>query len=106
MSSEIESMFIHTVTVEAYLGTGAYGDRWADPVTVPCFVDETRRLVRDATGTEVVSEATVYASTGAYELFPPGSRVTVRAASTHVIGRALFDGDALELPSHLAVTLA
>ncbi|HVK26439.1 MAG TPA: hypothetical protein VM677_34245 [Actinokineospora sp.] len=37
----------HTITVRRYLGTGPYGDRDAEPVTVRrTFVEDRRRLVR------------------------------------------------------------
>ena len=49
----------HTVTIEAFKGTGAYGDTFDPPVSYPARVDWTRRLVRTGPATESVSEATV-----------------------------------------------
>lgn len=48
------------VAVSTYSGEGAYGPVVADPRTVWCNVDETRRLVRDANGDETVAEATLH----------------------------------------------
>lgn len=47
------------VAVSTYEGEGSYGPSYADEITVWCNVDETRRLVRDSTGDEVVSEVTL-----------------------------------------------
>lgn len=102
----IAELFIHTVTVETYAGSGAYGDTW-EPESAPvaCFTDESRRLVRDQHGAEVVSETTILTTLGAADQFTPGSRVHARDRTVTVIGRSRFDGEALELPSHTEVNL-
>lgn len=48
------------VTVEPYEGSGAYGDVYGTPQPLRCRRDDTRRLVRDVDGHEVVSEATLW----------------------------------------------
>lgn len=102
----IDELFMDAVTVETYEGTGAYGDTWADESDpVPCFCDETRSLVRDEHGVEVVSEATVLAPLAVAGLFPVGSRVHMPGRTATVISCARWDGDALDLPSHTEVTL-
>lgn len=53
------SLLKDSVVVRTRTGEGSYGDTNADPVTVPCQIDETRRLVRGAGGQETVSEATL-----------------------------------------------
>lgn len=53
------SLLKDQVEVTTRTGEGAYGPIFADPVTVWCDVDETRRLVRAAEGDETVSEATL-----------------------------------------------
>ncbi|WP_052684574.1 hypothetical protein [Lentzea aerocolonigenes] len=66
----------HTVTVHPYLGTGAYGDVWGNPVVVrEVFVEDRRRLVRNQSGEELVSESTVRTRPGVR--IPVGSKVTV-----------------------------
>lgn len=65
----------HTVTVEAYAGSGPYGDTYATAVTVTCFADQKRRLIRAPDGSQVVSESTVYAPLDT--VCPPRSRVTL-----------------------------
>lgn len=63
------------VTIAAFEGTGAYGEVYAAPVTVPARVDGTRKLVRAKTGEEVVAETTVYLLPGTF--CPPDSKITL-----------------------------
>jgi hypothetical protein len=72
------SVLKDAVTVATRTGGGSYGDTLADAVVVPCLIDETRRMVRDASGQQVVSEATL--------TLHPRSRATPQAggASTTV----------------------
>lgn len=54
------SFLVHRAQLKPFLGSGAYGDRYGDPVPgVPCWISHKRRLVRTEGGEEVVSEATV-----------------------------------------------
>lgn len=90
------------VVVETRTGEGAYGPINAAPRAVACSVDETRRLVRDATGDETVSEATlllhprthviegvltrtVVATVDPLEVFTPESPVTVNGRASRVL---------------------
>jgi hypothetical protein len=97
----------HTITVRPYLGTGPYGDVFGDPVIVRrTFVEDRRRLVRTATGEEVISETTV--RTRPREHIPIGSQVTVWHGTPHertarVITTNLFDHPSSW--SHLEITL-
>lgn len=106
MSSGIEDLFMHEVTVETFTGSGAYGDTWADESDpVACYLDEKRQLVRDDTGDEVVSEASLFVTLTDGDLFPPGSRVHVPGRVALVISRARRDGRLLDLPSHTELAL-
>ncbi|GAA2772803.1 hypothetical protein [Saccharopolyspora taberi] len=92
------------VVIEAYEGSGAYGDIYGDPVTVRAVVDASRRLVRDDAGTEVVSETTLYAPLST--VAPAGSRVTLPdGTSSTVITAKRRDGGRLPVPSHVEVVL-
>jgi len=91
----------HTVTVAAYRGDGAYGPVY-DPArqVQPCFVDDARRLVRAADGSQVVSEATVYAP--ADTVAPAGSRLTLPTGRvTTVITAKALTAAGLLLPEHV-----
>lgn len=89
------SLLKDQVTVSTYSGEGAYGPVTANPVTVWCNVDETRRLVRNSDGDEAVSEATLHlhpqtrTTTGAtidpLAVFTPESPVTIRGRATRVL---------------------
>lgn len=93
----------HTVTIESYLGHSATGPRYGPGVTVRCFVDDSRRLVRNDAGEQVVSESTVYCRLGITA--PPKSRVNVRGREAFVITAKRRDGGGLPTPDHLELTL-
>lgn len=101
-----------TVSIEAYEGSGAYGDVYADPVDVtPCVVEATSRLVRVQSqggsgltdGAERVSSTTVYAPLDT--VCPPGSRVTIGGRAARVLAVARLDDHGLDLPAHLEISL-
>jgi len=91
------SLLKDLVAVETYSGEGAYGPVFAASVTVKVDVDQTRRLVRNAAGDEVVSEATFAVHPqprdettrgllDATTLFAPESAVTIDGRAAKVIG--------------------
>ena len=59
--AEIPTRFlVHRCQLKPFLGTGAYGDRYGEPIPgVQCWIDHKRRMVRTESGEEVVSEATL-----------------------------------------------
>ncbi|WP_454728988.1 hypothetical protein [Cellulosimicrobium protaetiae] len=100
-ADELDDFLVHTVTVVPLIGSGGMGDAHGPPVAgVPCLVDETTRLVRDRTGAQVVSSATVYASTTAPDV-PPGSLITLPSGRTSVVlAEARRTSGPLDLPDH------
>lgn len=98
----------HTVTVRPYLGAGPYGDVWGDPVVVrEVFVEDRRRLVRNQSGEELVSESTV--RTRPNVRVPVGSKVTVWQGTSlertgRVITTSVFDHPSTW--SHVEVALS
>lgn len=102
--SGLEDFFVHTVTVEPLTGSGGEGDVFAAPVTMACFVEDDRRLVRGPDGREVISETTLYAPAGTTSL-QPGSRITLASRVATVIAAAVLDGGALGLPDHVVANL-
>ncbi|GGS88492.1 hypothetical protein ACFFV7_50960 [Nonomuraea spiralis] len=93
----------HQVLVEPFEGEGPFGPEYGEQVTESAFVDDKRRLVRDAEGAEVVSETTVYMRLDA--TCPTGSRVTVNGRVTYAITASRRDGGGLPTPDHLEVAL-
>lgn len=97
--------FIHSVAVETFAGSGAYGPAYSASVDVAAFVDDGFRLVRDATGEEVSSSATVYAPLTRVDLFAVGSRVTLNARTAYVMAVSVRSAGLLGLPDHVEVHL-
>ncbi len=97
-------LLVHQVTVEPYLGDGAYGPSYGVPVPVACFLDETTRMVRAKDGREITSSSTAYCQLGV--TCPADSRVTLPdGRQTTVIAAMRRDGGTLPVPSHLEVQL-
>lgn len=112
-ADELEDFYVHTVTVEPFLGTSGYGEDMFGPASTlspdtenGVFLDDSRKLVRDATGEQVVSESTLYTYPTAAALFNPGARVTSSAGVVSRVIRAnVNDSGSLDLPDHVAVSL-
>lgn len=103
--SDLAGFWVHTATVETLLGAGAYGDQFAAPVTVPCFAEAARKVVRQTSGEQVVSESTVYCDVSYAALFLTDSKVTVSGATARVIRTNTNDSAGLQLPDHVVVNL-
>lgn len=81
----------HKVIVEQFLGEGANGALTGEPVEVPdVYVKDQAEIVRDDTGAEVVSRASVRFNLG--DLPKVGSKITIwpdtRQESTAVMFKA------------------
>jgi len=105
MADELADWFVHSVTVTPLLGSGAYGPSYGPDAVISGFLDDKRQLVRDASGTEVVSQATLYTALEHADTLAPGSRVDLGHRSAEVIGVARRDAPGLDLPEHLEVVL-
>lgn len=91
-----------TVTIEAYAGSGPYGDTYAAAVQVSCWVDVKRKLVRAPDGSQVISESTVLVPLDTTA--PARSRVTLPdGQQTLVITAARREAAGLPLPEHLEI---
>jgi hypothetical protein len=94
----------HTATIEPYLGNSATGPLYGPPVTVACFVDAKRRMVRDATGTQVVSNTTIICPLST--VAPAESKVTNANGTNGTVLQSLRrDGGGLPTPDHLELSL-
>lgn len=97
--------FVNSVSVETLTGEGAYGDVFAAPVAVACFVDDAAHLIRNQQGEQVVSNTTIFADTVVAATFAVKSRVTVNGRVAQVITVNPYDSGALGLPDHVEVHL-
>lgn len=103
---DMAEFYIHSATVEAYLGTNGLGvDTFSAPVVVLGFADNSRKLVRNSDGEQVISETTFYTYPSWAASFAPNSRVTIDGAVSRVIGVNSNTSGDLDLPDNLAVTL-
>lgn len=102
---DLDSFYVHAVSVETYQGTGAQGDLYAAPATVPGWLEDKRRLVRDKDGQEVVSPSQFMCDNDHLSKFAPDSRVTLPNRKAFVIGVGNFTSGDLELPDHLEIDL-
>ncbi len=92
--SELDDWWVHTVIVETYVGAGSRGDVLAPPEPLLVLFEDVTQLLRRSDGTEVTSNATVFADLALAEKFTPGSVVTdVRNRKSEVVGLDVFDTD-------------
>lgn len=107
MSDPLADWWVHQVHIEAYAGSGAYGDSYDTAVTVTGLVDDTNRLVVNADGQQVVSSARVFLPAGT--VVPLGSRVTLPAPflgrASQVIAVSVHDAGTVDVPSHVELAL-
>lgn len=85
MSAGIARLLTQTVSVETRTGAGATGGKYAAAVDKKVFIDDQRKLVRDAQGVEVVSESTLFALLADIDAFTPGSKVTFSGRTSNVL---------------------
>lgn len=95
----------HDATLEPLVGEGAFGEIHGAPVSVPCFAESERSLVRDSAGEEVVSEGAIYTNLGVD--IPVGSKVTVFGRTSRVLQvKRHDDAGRLTTLAHLEVRLS
>lgn len=103
---DLADWYVHTAQVEMFLGVNGYGeDIFAAPVSVVCFLDDARKLVRNKDGEQVVSETTLATFPVNAPLFTADSKVTVNGAESRVIKTKVGDSGDLDLPDYVAVSL-
>lgn len=93
----------HTVTVRPYAGRSSTGKVYGPPFPLRCMARGKRRMVRDASGTEVLSELTLYAALEAADTAPAGSIVTWRGDDTEVLASIPQDDGGMGAPQHTEV---
>lgn len=96
--TEAAFWFVHTVTVDTYLGQRANGAAWDTDNAVACWVEESTELIRDTDGKEVVSSAKVFAPLDQRSRFATGSKVTLPSGRVaRVLVLSVFDSGSLDL---------
>lgn len=100
----------YTVTVERFTGTSPSGDTYAAGTSEVAFIDDSRKLVRQADGGQVISSTQVFLpSTVAY--VPAGSRVTLPATfgtpprRSIVLASSVHAGGGQPTPDHVELAL-
>lgn len=76
----LDVFWTRPLTVRRLIGSGPYGDRHDEAVTVMCRLKHENRLVRDAAGQEVVSRSRASMAVDTATI-PPGSLVQVPGES-------------------------
>lgn len=104
-ADDLDEFWVHTITVETFLGEGGNGPAYADPVDVPCFIDGGVKVTRTATGEQLVVNAPVYAPLEHAATLTAESRVTVRGRTARILAATVYDSGDLDLPDHVQVTL-
>lgn len=108
MSDDLAEFWVHDTLVERKTGNGPSGPVLAAGIPVTGFVEQVVKLVRNATGVEVTSSATIYYPPGTAPI-PAGSFITPPAAlggrRARVITCAVHDAGTLDLPEHVEVTV-
>lgn len=104
MADELADFWVTTTAVRTYEGSGPFGETYADPIDVPCFIDNTRRLVRDTDGREVTAEATITGPIGRSNLFQPESLTTIDGDERTVLTLSKHYSGMLDLPDHFEAT--
>lgn len=94
----------HTVTVLDYQGEGGVGPILGPPVEVKCWIDDKRRIVRNASGEQVVAESTFVAPPGT--AVKAGDRVVINGRATEAIAVSVFDSRGLAAPDNVEVACA
>lgn len=105
--NDFDDFMTSSVSVQTFQGATGTGSRYATAVTKMVMVDEGRRLVRDADGEQVVSEATLYdANLDNESVYLPGSKVTLPSGrSAYVIMLKKHQMPSTEMPATLEVVL-
>jgi hypothetical protein len=92
------------VTIKPYAGVSSNGKPVYDAdVDLVALVDDTRRLIRDAQGNQVISETTIMVPLGT--VCPLKSLVVLPSRTSTVLAVTEIDGGSFPVPSHIEVAL-
>ena len=111
--AELPALFyVHRVAVQPFLGSGAYGDTFGEPVEFPAWVEQKRRYVAGEGGAQLLSEAVFKCDMEHAAHTAPGSLVTLHTEiagvplqERRVLSQAYHTDGGLGAWQHLEVTL-
>jgi len=103
--SAISVFWVHTATVETFLGAGPTGDTYAAAVVLKGFLDDGVVLVRTSAGEQLVQKTIWFGPLSDAASFVPESRVTVDGRASQVSAIRRRDSGSLNLPDHIEVDL-
>ena len=106
----LDRFYVHTATVEQYLGSSTSGPRYAAGVSISCYIDAQQVETQAASGQTVTQRATVlYCDNTHAALLVPLSRVTSAQLggdqTAHVQTCNPLDAGSLGLPNHVEAVL-
>lgn len=104
-ADELTDFYDQRVTVLTLESSGSWGDEYTHTSDVPCFLDESRNIVLDQNGQEVVSMTTLTGPVDTAELYTPGSQVKLPTRTATVISVGVARPGVLDLPAHVEVSL-
>ena len=102
----MDDFYVHTIQVEVFAGVGVDGsDSFLAPVILKGFLSGAQKLIRDASGSQVMSPATFTT----YPLYAPAFSLDARITANGVVNRVLmininYSGS-LNLPDNVEVNL-
>lgn len=95
--SEAAFWWVHTGSIATRTGSNSYGDTYAPPVDVQCWVEGEQKLITDSKGDQVTSMTVVRGPLADKAKFAVGSRFTYAGDTHKVISLAWFDSGSLDV---------
>jgi hypothetical protein len=99
------TFYVHTAAVETYNGSGAFGDSFSTSVTIPCFIEDDRKLIVGPNGEQVVSATKLITYLSNAPLFTTDTRVTANGRAARVLDVKRHAFGSLSLPEFVEVDL-
>lgn len=96
-------MKVHEITIENFAGSGTFGDTWAAPRTVKCWIEDANKLVTNGLGQQEVSTTQVLVDPG--DEGPLKSRITLYGVSRTLIMVTRHTSGGLTFLDHVELML-
>lgn len=100
----VDLLFMHTATVQKYLGSGPTGPSYGPPVVLPGLLDDGLMRTPEPGGVQLVNKTTFFTDLANTDAVPVNSRLTCNGRSMVVTAIRRRDGGwLLGAASHLEV---